>query len=124
MRVWAVECVGQLLSWARASTRDSHCEWEYRWEAGICTGLAEETDQIQEPTPRGAPRVDSVKRLSLAQRRDPELVTVVVGLPRELMPSGEPRLQRVSVSFAPVVPDEEAPARIQSRREEAAPREY
>ena len=116
--------MGQLLSWARASTRDSQCAWEYRWEAGICTGLAEEADQIQEPTPRGAPRVHSVKRLSLAQRRDPELVTVIMGLPRESIPGGAPRSQRVSASFAPEVPEEEAPARTQSRREEAAPREY
>ena len=123
LRTWAVECVGQLLSWAQASTRDSRLEWEYRWDAGIYMGLAEETNQIQESTPGGALRVHSVKRLSLAQRRDPELVTVVVGLPREMMYSGEPRPQRVSVSFAPVVPEEEAPARTQPRREEAAPRE-
>ena len=51
-------------------------------------------------------------------------MTVFLGLPWEIMPSGTPRPQRVNASFAPKVPEEEAPARIQSRREEVAPREY
>ena len=47
-----------------------------------------------------------------------------VGQPRGVMPDGMPRPQRVSESYAPVVLEEEAPARVSLRREEAAPRQY
>ena len=99
-------------------------KFEDRWDTGVYVGLVEGTNEIRVLTPKGALRVNSVKRLPQAQRRDPELVKVVVGLPWEPVPSGAPRPKRVGVSFVPVVPEEEAPERVQPRREEVAPRQY
>ena len=84
-------------------------KFDDRWDTGIYVGLVEGTNEIRVLTPKGALRVNSVKRLPQAQRRDPELVKVVVGLPWEPVPSGAPRPKRVGVSFVPVVPEEEAP---------------
>ena len=124
-REQTVEGMGRSLLQELGSTCDSRVMWELhdRWDAGIYNGLAEETNEIQVLTPGGALRVNSVKRLPLAQRRDPALVTVGAGQPWEAIPSGMPRPQRASESFAPVVPEEEAPVRVQLRCEEAAPRQ-
>ena len=126
LRERTVEGMGRSLLQELGSTCDSRVMQELhdRCDAGIYDGLAEEANEIQVLTPGGALRANSVKRLSLAQRRDPVLVTVCSGQPRGVIPDGMPRPQRASESFAPVVPEETAPARVQLRREEAAPRQY
>ena len=81
------------------------------------------TNEVRVLTPTGMWEVNSIRRMPVPQRRDPELLKAVRGLPWEPVPKYVQRPARVGVTFVPAVPEEEAPPRADARREEIAPRQ-
>ena len=99
-------------------------KYDDRFGTGIFVGLIERSNELRLLTPKGVIKVNSVKRLPPTQRRDPELLKVVKGLPWCLTPveakEGEEPVGDAPVKMAlePMVPEEELPPEVRPRVEE------
>jgi hypothetical protein len=98
-------------------------KYDDRFGTGIFVGLIERSNELRLLTPGGVIKVNNVKRLPPSQRRDPELLKVVKGLPWCLTPSGKEGEAGVGdapvkVALEPVVPEEELPPAVKPRVED------
>ena len=105
-------------------------KYDDRFGTGIFVGLIERSNEVRLLTPGGVIKVSNVRRLSPSQRKDPELLKVVKGLPWCLAPidkkEGEAGVGDAPVKMALelVVPEEELPPVVRPRVEDSKAKNF